>query len=352
VLHGLRDATGGARIRTIAARALARLSGAQLLLVSDEVMQAELSRAREFALTADLLDGIPGDLRSDGLIVLRRFYRDAVSEAVAIVLQILGLTGQLPDVELIQASLRVASPKDRANAIETIEQSCPRWLFRLLQPLLVPRPATAGTLARATVETVLRRAGEGESLLESAAAFLGSHELQLADTRERLLARIERAPAGRFSATLATLLPLFESDRAATVPRPLHLIRRVAAMVRSDYFADASLAALEYLALRATEQQMAEGRLLFGPRQPSGDLIVVVEGAIELSQPSGTLQLVAGGTCNERTLMGAATCDQEARSQGCTVLAIASSVVMRAVEIFPGLGLSLYRSKIVPAPQP
>jgi hypothetical protein len=350
VLHVLRDGRNPMRVRTIAVRILARLSTAQLELIADELMFAELARARGFAVTADQLEPAPGEAPSDGVTVLRRFYADAATGSVGFVLEILGLTGHLPDVDLVQASLRFASPKDRANAIETIEQNCPRAVFTTLQPLLVRRDGRRATGRRETMDALLQRAGESEALIECAAAFLAGFERQCPGTRERLLARIAAAEPGRFSATLATLLP--DSDPGSANPGPLHLVRRLAALARSAYLADASIAALEYLALRGTDLRAEAGRVLFGPRQPCGDVIVVVEGAIELLQASGRSRLVAGGTCNERTLMGATVRDEHAISEGCVVLAIPSAAVMRAIEIFPGLGLSLYRSKVVPANAP
>lgn len=351
VLQVLRDANAAMRVRTIAARILARLSPPQLELVANDLMFAELARAGVAAATADQLEGAAaGSAISDGIAVLRRFYRDTVTQGIGFVLEILGLTGHLPEVELIQASLRFASPKDRANAIETIEQSCPRSLFRSLQPLLVRHEGTARPADVEATAAILRRAGEADALIECAAALLGSLELGLTDTRGRLLARIERARPGPFSATLSTLL--LETDHDPAGPRPLHLVHRLAALVRSTYLADASIAALEYLAVRGTELRPLPGRIVAGPRQPCGDLLVVVAGEMELTQSARTVRLGAGGTCNERSLMGATLRDEQAVSRGAVVFAIPSATVMRAVEIFPGLGLSLYRSKIVPATAP
>ncbi len=349
IIHVLRNPAAPLRARTIAGRALGRLAPPQLELIAGDLMITELRRAQELAAIARNLDADVRAAGCHGIEVLRRFYRDSASDGIGFVLQLLGLTGRLPDVDLIQASIRFASPKDRANAIESIEQSCPRAMFTLLQPLLATDepPHGRSTQPPPPLETLLRRASSGEHPVECAAALLALHELGVAEGRELLLRRIDRTEPGHVTAMLAGLLPCFDPPGNGDAPRPLHLVQRLAALVRATYLAEASIGALDYLASRSTELHSSDGRTLYEPRQPTGDLLVVAAGAVDLVRPSGTTRLGPGATCNERTLMGTAVREEQAVSRGSTVLAIPSATVRRAIEIFPGLGLSLYRAKIV-----
>lgn len=354
VIHLLRNPTTSSHSRTIAARALARLARPQLDLIADDLMLTELSRARELAQTATLLGAEADERDSDGIAVLRRYYHDSATDGLHFVLQLLGLTERLPDVDLIQASLTFANAKDRANAIETIEQSCPRELFDQLRPLLSPgdpaswqqRAAAETGLSR---ETLLRRASASEDPLECSAALLAFAELKFPGARELLRQRIDRSEPGRLTATLGALLARLEPALQGASPHELLPVERVAVLVRATPFDDAPIAALDYLAARCVEETIPADKTLYSPQLPTGDLLIVAQGAVEVAGLHGTTPLGRGGVSNLRALMGTIAWQESAQSRGSILLRLSGAVIARAVEIYPSLGLSLYRTKLNPA---
>jgi CheY-like chemotaxis protein len=290
---------------------------------------------------------------TDGIAVLRRFYSDSAADGLDFAVQLLGLTGRLQDVDLIRASLTSSNGRDRANAIEALEQSCSHGLFRQIQPLLDltnPDGNTEGDRPpqrKISREEVLRRASASSNALECAAAVLSFGASERTKARDLVQRRIAGHESPDVTATFAALLPYFESDTAGAGRVGLNPVERVAVFVAAPYFQDARIAALEYLASRSLEQSAPDGSTLYSPKMPTGSLIVVADGVVEVGGPGSTRRLGRGGTCNERSLMGTITSDECAISRGATVLAIPGATVARAIEIFPALGISLYRAKLV-----
>ncbi|PTY03843.1 hypothetical protein DB347_21705 [Opitutaceae bacterium EW11] len=348
IIHALRDPGTSCRARIVAARALRRIAPAQLELIAQDLMTTQLRRSWDAAGAArGLGDGAAADM-TDGVAVLVRLYRDTAAEGIDFAVQLLGLTGRLPDVDLIQASLAFAHTKDRANAIETVEQSCPHGLFGQIQPLLELDGESGATVFPVlSRETILRRASSSEDSLECAAALLALGELKAPQARDLTLRRIDRTEPAKVTASLAALLPYFEPKLASDETRRLHPVQRVAALVRAGYFADARITALEYLATRGEEIHAPPGATLYSPDLPTGNLLIVAEGTVDLIRGGATRTLTRGATCNERALMGTLVRDERVVSRGAVVLAIPSAIVTRAIEIFPALGISLYKTKIV-----
>ncbi len=325
----------------------------QLDLISGELMESELQRAQDSAAAGVALAAAPGESERDGIAVLRRLYSDSAADSLDFAVQLLGLTGRLQDVDLIRASLTSNNARDRANAIEALEQSCSHALFLQFQPLLAADSPGSGNLAgpafpRRSREEVLRRASSSANTLECAAAVLSLGASDRARARDLVQRRIASESPG-VTATFAALLPYFESDSTTGSRIGLNPVERVAVFVAAPQFEGARIASLEYLASRSIEQRAPDGSTLYSPKMPTGNLLVVADGTVEISGTSPTRRLERGGTCNERSLMGSLTSNECAISRGATVLAIPGSTVARAVEIFPALGISLYRTKVVSA---
>jgi HEAT repeat protein len=139
----LSDAHKPHRSRSIAARALSKLSSPQLEAVAPEIILTELrgvyaSLERHAALSQKKQ---PNNDHA-GIGLLRRFYLDQRRVVIDFVLELLTLGGRLPDFELISASLYSSARKVRGNVIETIEQGTSREAFRLLLPLIDGRIAS------------------------------------------------------------------------------------------------------------------------------------------------------------------------------------------------------------------
>lgn len=170
IVSYLLDASQPYAGRGLAARALARISFAQFASVCPGLIESEIARSyRSFAVLNRL--GTTAASPAPGADVLARFYRDLPKAAIDFVMELLGLAGRLPDFESVTASLRSPSAKERADAIETIEQACDRPAFVRLLPLLEGRGETAAAPAADGNGDPIREACGSHFAIEAAAGL-------------------------------------------------------------------------------------------------------------------------------------------------------------------------------------
>ena len=70
---------------------------------------------------------------------------------------------------------------------------------------------------------------------------------------------------------------------------------------------------------------------------------------VRLERSGGDWTARAGATFGQRVLMGDTRRQERAVSAGCRALVLPAAVVMRAIEIFPAMGVSLYQFKTIAA---
>jgi MFS family permease len=355
LIHHLRNTAVSSHSRAIAARTLGKMAMPQLELIADELIEGGILRAQECALAARSIETNRPSEGSDGLLVLEHYYRDSAMDSLEFILQLLSLTGRLPDFDLIRASLAFANLKDRANAIETIEQSCPRALFERLLPLIeltgtLRRRKKDGGLPSRSLSDILKKAAESDYALECGPALLAAFDLHMPEAQLWLQRRLSLTRSQK----VMDWLMAFQSSGA---PRPatdgsepvMHPLSRLASLVRANLFEGARLFALDYLASRSTVVALVPGPELYTSVNPSSDLYVVASGSLELIRPHGNYLLKEGACCNEQVLMGTIRREEQARSLGCVVIELPGATVAKAIEVFPALGISLFKAKIVPA---
>jgi hypothetical protein len=354
IIHVLRDAAAPYHSRSIALRALSRLAMAQLLMVADELIDAELGRAEQAVSAHRALSAQREARRSTGCAVLTRYYRDAAAQGLEFVLELLSLSGRLPDFDLIRASLSFANARDRANAVETIQQSCSRQLFERIARLIDATVAVAGLDVvhqhggQRSLAELLRAAALSNVALEAASGLVAHHELELAGSADLLRERLEQAGDSSRSDWLLELLPRF-AQRADGSPPPVLAVERVAMLARAEFFSEARVLALEFLARHSSDRQIPPGSVIYRPGDPADALYVVAEGEVCLQREQGEALVGQGTTFGQRVLMGDPLRSEAALSRGCRVLVLPGELVTRAIEIFPSMGVSLYQFKTISA---
>lgn len=346
-----REAAAPFHARSLAVRGLARLSLPQLLLIVDDLLDQELSRA-DHALDAHQALRALAEL-TPGHAVLVRHYRDAVAEGLVFVLELLSLIGKLPDFEMIRAMLSFANARDRANAIETIEQSCSRALFARIQRLIQSTVHDSGLVAtqsqsRLSADALLRQAADSEVPLEVTAGILALHESGAADGADLVKRRLERRAHPRLSECFVGMLAYFaaRAEGDDSVEHPLH---RVHALIRADFFGEGRIMAIDFLARHGRWQRWSPGETIYRRGEAADSLFVLAGGAVRLSAASRTVDLQAGSTFGQRVLMGESDRSEDAESQGCECVVLSAEIVMRGIEVFPSLGVGLYQFKTQPA---
>ncbi|MEM8988103.1 MAG: MFS transporter, partial [Pseudomonadota bacterium] len=124
----------GHQIRSIAARALADLSYAQLTAQIDRLVKEELAQAHRLRLNAERLE--QEQIGSDAVAILIQAQNERVARAVDFVLELLALDGKLPNFDLLIVSLHSTNLKVQANALEAIENSVDYETYRCIHGLL------------------------------------------------------------------------------------------------------------------------------------------------------------------------------------------------------------------------
>ncbi len=167
----LRDRHYNYPIRSIAACALADLSYAQFIAQADHLVTEELAEAHRLRLNAERLEA--EQHTSSAVAILAQAQHERVGRAVDFVLELLALSGKLPNFDLLIVSLHSANPKVRANAFEAIESSVDYQTYRSIDALLRPRKKTnvASQEHKDDITPLIERALEVGHGIEAAAAM-------------------------------------------------------------------------------------------------------------------------------------------------------------------------------------
>ena len=337
--------------RSLAVRSLSRLSLPQLLLIADDLLGQELSRAEHALAAHRSLVVRAGD--GLGQAVLSRYYRDAAAEGLEFVLELLSLIGKLPDFELIRAMLSFANPRDRANAIETIEQSCSRSLFARIQGLIQSTVSDSGLVvvesdAHLSAEQILRNAAQSDVPLEVTAGILSLHEARLADGATLVKERLEHRAHARLSECFVSMLTYF-AERERGTGGSEHPLHRLHSLIQAAFFGDTRIMAIEFLAHHGSWQAWQAGETVYAPGDDAESLFVLARGEVTLSAEGREQTVGAGATFGQRVLMGEEQRQEFATTSGCQCVVLSAATVMRGIEVFPSLGVGLYQFKTQPA---
>lgn len=125
------------RCRLLAGKILGRLALPQLRVNLEEILSKEISRAYfYFYYHHSIQERYPEydlSLLQDALLATFHSILDFI-------IQILGVAGEIEDVELLSRSIRSKNPKIRSQVVETLEKTCEPAIYRLLFPLVSDAP--------------------------------------------------------------------------------------------------------------------------------------------------------------------------------------------------------------------
>lgn len=128
-----KDVTLTDRQRLLAGRILGRLSLPQLRANLFDIIRQEIDRAYFYFYHAHTIQQA---YPNDDLSLLKDVLITDYYSVLDFIIQLLGVSGEVEDEELLARSLRSGSPKVRSQGIEALEKTCETVIFRLLQPLI------------------------------------------------------------------------------------------------------------------------------------------------------------------------------------------------------------------------
>ncbi|MEX2570086.1 MAG: cyclic nucleotide-binding domain-containing protein [Gemmatimonadota bacterium] len=347
VVSVLRDPRYPYRGRALAARALGKLALPQLTAISDTLIQTEVARAFRFQHFHQILadEAAP----STGVAVLSDFYADLQNRIVDFILEILTIGGRLPDFELISSSLRSRNPKERGNAIETIEQGAPRPLFRILLPLIDGRPGSDAirfyrenfAVVESDPDEILEEALDSPFSIEAAAAAQGLWESGAATASTQLRDRLTSSAPVILRETIVSLLVRDAEEEG------LNPIERLHCLSLSRFFERVAVSELELLSRDASQRRYADGEPIFLAGAAADEVYVVSEGAVEVTGASGRMRYGPGEVIGEEAIFGLPERVSDATSRGAAVLVFTGELVLEAIRTYPSIGVEIYRHQVV-----
>jgi|GEM_PF-5503486 len=126
--------------RSISARVLGQIAFEQFKVVEQEIIFKELANVYKYLQMHTIVLKEYEKTNDAYFLLLSKYFRDNQQIILDFILEKLTVGGEMESFELIKTSLRSSNSKIRGNAIETIEQSTKKSVFRVLLPLLDERP--------------------------------------------------------------------------------------------------------------------------------------------------------------------------------------------------------------------
>jgi hypothetical protein len=159
------------RTRVLAGKILGRLSVLDLRRELFDICQKEIDRAQNYFYHHHTIqESHPGH----DLHVLKDALLSSYHSVLDFIIQLLGVAGEIEDVELLSLSMRSKNPKVRSQVVETLEKTCETPLFRLLRPLLEESPLAeklkAASSHRLSLEQLLNRLQNSPLVVDQIAA--------------------------------------------------------------------------------------------------------------------------------------------------------------------------------------
>lgn len=179
------------RCRLLAGKILGRLALPQLKVNLAEILSKEINRAYfYFYHQHTIQEKYPEyDLSLLQESLLTSFY-----SILDFIIQILGVAGEIEDVELLSRSIKSKNPKVRSQVVETLEKTCEPSIYRMLFPLVSDAPLEEkiyNYLKRhsptLSLEVLLDHLSESPSQLDQIVAVTLKHKYNFPNWRTSLL---------------------------------------------------------------------------------------------------------------------------------------------------------------------
>lgn len=173
--------------RLLAGKILGTLSLEQLRANLYPIISNEIERAKFYFFHYHTLET---GKEKKKLEVLKSALLTGYHSTLDFTIQLLGVSGEIEDSELLSRSLRSKNPKVRSQVIETLEKTCEPTLFRLLEPLVDELPIKEKLRAcqqpALSLEELLLHLSNSPSLVDQIASHAVSSSLNLPSWQTRL----------------------------------------------------------------------------------------------------------------------------------------------------------------------
>ncbi len=189
-----KDSTLNHRCRLLAGRILGQLALPQLRANLAEILKKEIDRAYFYLHHYNTVQTLNPNT---DLHILRDALLSSYHSVQDFIIQLLGVSGEIEDCELLARSMRSRNIKMRSQVVETLEKTCESPIYRLLQPLLADIPDTekSAEYLRAggrqlSLSELLDILSESSSQLDQIIAAMFKHRLNMPNWRSTLIRQL------------------------------------------------------------------------------------------------------------------------------------------------------------------
>lgn len=196
LLSLMKDTDMPDRCRVLAGRILGRLSLPQLRTNLSDIIKTEIDRAYFYFYHFHTIQSQYPDI---DLSMLKDVLITDYHSVLDFIIQLLGVAGEVEDVQLLSRSLHSRNPKVRSQAVETLEKTCELPIFRLLQPLIDEIPyedkirayIKSGNKAL-NLDELLNRLNDSPAQIDQIISATMKYHLDLPNWRESLRQQMSR----------------------------------------------------------------------------------------------------------------------------------------------------------------
>ena len=352
LVNVLRDVRVSLAARSVAARALGKISLPQLEALMPDLMDGLVKRLH-------FLIGCRETLRAHrttepGIVCLGLVLADLPKLTLELTFELLSVAGRLPGYESIVAALRSENGKERGFALESLEQACGRTLFQRLQPFLDLRddPTTNGSGAMAndgaseedvTLAAVIERSLSSRFPFEAAAALQAAVELTPERCAEICREMLRRHPPALASETARILLQRAGAKDAGE----LTMVERVHRLTGHAFFKSWGVRFLDTIATELREELHGAGESVAVAGTPAEAVGLLWSGACEVEHEAGGRRVAAPAVVGREALGEAGPYRHSVRTvEPSRILWIPAEVLRRCVRTQPRIGLELLQWKL------
>jgi hypothetical protein len=336
--------------RILSARCLSELAIPQLETRANSLIEESLIAALVCSRNASLIEEYAS--RGPGHRVLYRHYKDSPRNSVTFILEVLHRIGRLPDFDLVQSSLESNNPKDKANALETVEQSVGRKWFPLIEMLATSAPPKdafewglkKGLIEETTYDLLIEEASQSSDPIESASALQACFEIDPDSAVPHISKSAIQERSLVFRQTAGLLLQKVASREGDKTHRDPTLVEQLDWIFAHPFFDGLTIMDVEILLEKSELIELGPSRTLKLSESHSRGIFLLYEGELR----NWSSERIEHGTLLGTSSILSETADESyyTTDQPAFFLQIPYESFNRCVSISPRVATALFRTKL------
>lgn len=187
LLNLTRDTTIPDRCRVLAGRILGSLAPAELKKHLHEILLKEIQRASFYFAHHHR---IQADYPNIDLGLLKEALQTGFYSVMDFIIQLLGVSGEIEDCELLSRSIRSSNPKTLSQVVETLEKTCEHKIMRLLHPLVMHTQNDTGKQQRLNLDALLDKMSLSYARLDQLISAMLKQKLNIPNWKDSLQLRM------------------------------------------------------------------------------------------------------------------------------------------------------------------